>query len=101
MKRPRLERFHCENILRADFGVTFQNLLQHLSGEPECVKIHRKCNRSAMKYIGNATGWKFLIVKTQYVRKEEEAEEEERERREELAVRKKNKNPTQRMWGNT
>ena len=43
-----------------------------------------------MKYIGNATGWKFLIVKTQYVRKEEEAEEEERERREELAVRKKN-----------
>ena len=58
-----------------------------------------KCNRSAMKYIGNATGWKFLIVKTQYVRKEEEAEEEERERREELAVRKINKNPTQRMWG--
>ena len=35
------------------------------------------------------------------MRKKEEAEkQEERERRgEELAVRKKNKNPTQRMWG--
>ena len=36
-------------------------------------------------------------MKTQFMRKEEEAEEEEE--REELAVRKKNKNPTQRMWG--
>ena len=40
-------------------------------------------------------------VNTEYVRKEEEEEEEEKEeeRKEELAVCKKNKNPTQRMWG--
>ena len=47
LKRPRLERFHCENTVRTHLDVTFQNLLQHLSGEPECVKIHMTCNRSA------------------------------------------------------
>ena len=34
------------------------------------------------------------------MRKEEEAEEEAEEEEKELAVRKKNKNPTQRMWEN-
>ena len=74
LKRPRLERFHCENIVRADFGVTFQNLLQHLSGESDhCENTVHEEGRGG----GGGGGGEG----------------------EELAVRKKNKNPTQRMWG--
>ena len=120
MKRPRLERFHCENILRADFGVTFQNLLQHLSGEPECVKIHRKCNRSVLKrprlerfHCENILR-ADLDVTFQNLLQHLSGESDHCENTvheegrgggggggegEELAVRKKNKNPTQRMWG--
>ena len=120
MKRPRLERFHCENTVPADFGATFQNLLQHLSGEPECVKIHRKCNRSALKrprlerfHCENIVRAHFGVTFQNLLQHlsgesdhcENTVHEEGRGggggggEGEELAVRKKNKNPTQRMWG--
>ena len=74
MKRPRLEKFHCENTIRTPLDVTFQNLLQHLSGEPECVKIHMKCNRSVLKRPS-----------PQEEEEEEEEEKEEERRKEEGA----------------